>query len=222
MKERILRLCKRLNKFSLDEIETISELEQSDLQIILNELVVENKIKIINGEYLYQGCGSQKYRFPILQYYNCKLEVIDLLIKCFCCNIPACQTKLLLNLCEETTIKYYNIFRNSIYNKQLNDLKILYHNNPQKSHYRLFFDKIAYFYIYNNKVYVIDVPFNTNNEKLLSKNEKAEFKKINSYLQRVESHNKNSINLKYKLAEALWRRNKNFDELYAELKNMFH
>ena len=38
MVERILRLCKRLNKFSSDEIETISEIDGFELQPILDKL----------------------------------------------------------------------------------------------------------------------------------------------------------------------------------------
>ena len=44
MKERILRLCKRLDKFLLDEIEMVSELETEELIPILSELKNENKL----------------------------------------------------------------------------------------------------------------------------------------------------------------------------------
>ena len=37
MKERILQLCKRLNKFSLDEIETVSEIDSTKILPFLNE-----------------------------------------------------------------------------------------------------------------------------------------------------------------------------------------
>ena len=39
MKERILKLCKRLNKFSLDEIETISEIDSEELKPIIDVLI---------------------------------------------------------------------------------------------------------------------------------------------------------------------------------------
>ena len=44
MRDKILQLCKRLNKFTLDEIVTISELEPKNLKNILDELIAENKI----------------------------------------------------------------------------------------------------------------------------------------------------------------------------------
>ena len=37
--KRILKLCKRLNKFSLDEIETISEIDSSELKPIIDGLI---------------------------------------------------------------------------------------------------------------------------------------------------------------------------------------
>lgn len=38
MKEQILKLCKRLNDFSIEEIETISELDSDELMPILSKL----------------------------------------------------------------------------------------------------------------------------------------------------------------------------------------
>ena len=82
----------------------------------------------------------------------------------------------------------------------------------------------AYFYIYNNNIYITDKLFQTNDyEKNFSASEIKEFKKIYCYLARIESHNKNKINLYYKLSESLWRRNKKFEELYQDLKsNLFN
>ena len=44
MTERILQLCKRLNKFTLDEIATISEISGDNLLPVLNELISEDKL----------------------------------------------------------------------------------------------------------------------------------------------------------------------------------
>lgn len=46
MKERILKLCKRLNKFSLDEIETISEIDSEELKPIIDGLIHEERLAI--------------------------------------------------------------------------------------------------------------------------------------------------------------------------------
>lgn len=56
-------------------------------------------------------------------------------------------------------------------------------------------------------------------DKPLDTIDKAEFSKIYCYLTRNLTHNQNAHNLNYKIAEILWRRNKNFNELYFDLKN---
>lgn len=51
MKDKVLRLCKRLDKFTLDEIGTISELN-SEVLLPLLEMFVKNK-KLIKNVYIY-------------------------------------------------------------------------------------------------------------------------------------------------------------------------
>ena len=52
MKDRILQLCKRLNRFTLDEIATISEISADKLLPTLNELILESKLLEENGTYI--------------------------------------------------------------------------------------------------------------------------------------------------------------------------
>ena len=52
MKDKVLRLCKRLDKFTLDEIGTISELN-SEVLLPLLEMFVKNK-KLIKKGKIYQ------------------------------------------------------------------------------------------------------------------------------------------------------------------------
>ena len=65
MKDKILQLCKRLNKFTLDEIATISEIPADNLLPVLNELICENKLSLENNIYSYQKKQnvSDKYAF---------------------------------------------------------------------------------------------------------------------------------------------------------------
>lgn len=45
MKERVLKLCRRLDKFTLDEISTIAEdIDESVLELLLLTLVQEGKL----------------------------------------------------------------------------------------------------------------------------------------------------------------------------------
>ena len=54
MRERVLRLCRRLDKFTLDEISTIAEdINESVLELLLLTLVQEGKLTLRNGLYLY-------------------------------------------------------------------------------------------------------------------------------------------------------------------------
>ena len=62
MKERILKLCKRLNKFSLDEIETISEIDSEELKPIIDGLIHEERLTYCDGTYYYNKrvCKKQQ------------------------------------------------------------------------------------------------------------------------------------------------------------------
>ena len=54
MKDRILRLCRRLDKFTLDEISTIAEdVDEAVLELLLLTLVKEGKLTLRNDLYFY-------------------------------------------------------------------------------------------------------------------------------------------------------------------------
>lgn len=87
----------------------------------------------------------------------------------------------------------------------------------------MFFDTEFHFYIYDNQVFVSENQLQSPDEKAFTKSEEQEFKKVYSYLTRFTSHNSNKVDLPQKLAEGIWRRNKEFKELYADLKvNLFN
>ena len=60
MKERILRLCKRLDKFTLDEIEMVSELKTEELMPILSELKNENRLIQKGNSYFYNKVSTTR------------------------------------------------------------------------------------------------------------------------------------------------------------------
>ena len=215
MKERILRLCKRLDKFSFEDISTIAEdIEESVLKLLLLTLVNEKRLIQKNEVYFYNKTAKNK-QFSLFQYFN--KTIINLVIRCFCVQIPADKTSLSVGISGYAVAKLYNHFRKLLYDRQKAELLKLYSLNPQNSRLRTFFKQNAYFYIYNNQVYVTDKPLKSTKEKNFTKEEIQEFKKIYCYLSRVECHNKNKFNLYHKLAEALWRRNKGFEELHEDL-----
>ena len=122
MKNQILKLCRRWDKFTIDNLLMITEMETEELLPIVQELLAEGKISESNRQYCY-------------------------------------------------------------YKK------------------------------------VSDELLESKNAEFLSKEEVKEFKKIYSYLARwALQHNKNKHNLPQKLNEFLWRRNKDFEQLYFELE----
>jgi len=207
-----------LDKFSFEDISTIAEdVEESVLKLLLLTLVNEKRLIQKNEIYFYNKTAKNK-QFSLFQYFN--KTIINLVIRCFCVQIPADKTSLLVGISHYSVDKLYNHFRKLLYDKQKAELLKLYSLNPQESRIRTFFEQNAYFYIYNNQVYITDKPLKSNEEKVFSKKEIQEFKKIYCYLSRIECHNKNQVNLYHKLAEALWRRNKSFEELHEDLNKL--
>ncbi len=216
MKDRVLRLCRRLDKFTLDEISTITEdINESVLELLLLTLVQEGKLTLRNGLYLYNKKQIGK-KPSILSFYP--KQIIDTAIRCFCLSIPAYKVAQIIGIANNSTVKLYNIFRELIYERQTQKLHFLYGKSPQQYRNRMFFDTEFHFYIYDNQVFVSENPFQSPDEKAFTKSEEQEFKKVYSYLTRFTSHNSNKVDLPQKLAEGIWRRNKEFEELYADLK----
>lgn len=78
MKERILKLCKRLNKFSLDEIETISEIDSSELKPIIDGLIHEERLTYCDGTYYYNKkvCRKQQTsKLPLFFEFHKKQDI---------------------------------------------------------------------------------------------------------------------------------------------------
>lgn len=220
MKDQILKLCRRLSKFSLEQIVLISELEATEVLPILQEFISEGKISETNGQYCYCKKVSVIKKYSIFSYYP--TIVVDTIIRCFCSGVPAYIAAQIASIGEEQAGKFYDIFRAELYEKQTKLLKSYYAHKPQIARNRMFFDKELHFYIYENQVFVSDLVYSSENEQSFTKNEVKEFKKVYSYLTRCAFHNKIKHNLPLKLNEFLWRRNKNFEQLYFELKQLLN
>lgn len=120
MRERVLRLCKRLDKFTFDEISTIAEdVDEAVLELLLLTLVQEGKLTLRNDLYFYNKQSFNK-KYSILSYYPAK--ILDILIRCFCLSIPAYKAKDVIGIAERSTMQLYYIFRQLIYERQTNKL----------------------------------------------------------------------------------------------------
>lgn len=217
MKDKILLLCKRLSKFTIDEISTISEFTPDKLLPIINELISENKLLQENGVYFYIKTQSISAKYSIFKYYP--KMTIDLVLKCFCESISTTKVSHILSMGEDQVQKFYTIFRTLIYERQEKWLRDFYVQEPQNARRRKFFDQEVYLYIYNKQVFVSENLLQSPEDRPLNTNDKTEFSKIYCYLKRNLTHNQNAHNLNCKIAETFWRRNKNFNELYFDLKN---
>lgn len=220
MKDKILRLCKRLNKFSLDEIVTITELEQEDVKYIIDELVSENKLIENDGQYKYNEILTIKQTPSIFQYYNS--NIINLVIRCFCLDIPSYKTKFLVQIGEDQARKFYDIFRRLIYERQKSVLDNFYTINPQNARHRRFFEREVFLYFYDNQIFISKELLKSKRGETLNRKIKAKFTTVYCYLVRNLTHNKNSHNLEDKIAETLWRRNKDYNILYEDLTNLIN
>ncbi len=224
MKDKLLQLCRRLKKSTRDELLELLDIQEDVLNFALLYLMNEGRIQESNGYYFYidkqphKLHGKNKNLANMCQHHP--PETIDLIIRCFCTNIASPKVSCLTGLSSSCINNFYYLFRETLYTRQQKELFNLYHLKPQKCRYRIFFNKQAYFYIYNNKLYVTSKPFLGSNEQLFSKHDIQTFKKIYCYLARIESHNKNEFNIHQNLAELIWKRNKIFDELYIDLKNL--
>lgn len=224
MNDQLLRTCKRLNKFTLEELEIITETDKSVLIPVLEEFIAAEKLIFQNGEYSYHIEKTEKralLKLPLIFQYH-SAEVIDMIMKCFCAGIISTKVTQILSAHRDCACKFYKFFRKSIYGKQKSELEKYFSKNPQTARSRVFFGKTMYFYSYNNKLYISEKLLKAPGSKNFEKQQIQEFKKIYSFLTRVTSHNSNETNLPYNLAEMIWRRNKSFEQLLSELKELLN
>ncbi len=122
MKDKILLLCKRLNKFTLDEISTISELEPNKLFLIINELISENKLLQENGIYFYSKKQSISAKYSIFKYYP--KVTIDLVLRCFCESISTTKTSHIISMGEDQVQNFTQFLECLFMNDKKNCLEI--------------------------------------------------------------------------------------------------
>ena len=228
MKDKIITLCRRLKKCTLDDLVSYLEIKSCEIEPILMQLGNEGCIKRNDREILYLGKHTvskgkiEKKDINLMFEYRTSKEK-EIIIKGFCLEIPPQKLCELINTHRNCTCNYYAIFRKMIYDRQFKELLKEYDLEPQLGRYRKFYEKYAYFYVYNGKVFVSDKLLKTNKkEKEFTKNEIREFKITYSFLTRVESHNVNEHYMYYRLAEYIWRRNKDYKTLYKDLKYLIN
>ena len=223
MKDKVLKLCRRLKSCTLSDLSAFIEIDEKIIETILLYLEQEGLIQNQNG--LITIAETKKKKSDInnknlhLMFQYRTDEEIDILLKGFCLEIPPQKLCKFLNIQYQCVCDYYCLFRKNIYNRQFKNLINLFMEKTQIGRYRTFYNKFAFFYIYNNQVFVSEKLLRASLEKNYNKDEIREFKRMYCYLSRIESHNINQNFMYYRLAEYIWRREKDFDYLYDDLKN---
>ena len=216
MEEQILKLCKRLNKFTLENLEILSEIPKTKLLPILSKFVDENKITKRENEYLFQKSKISVQNYSIFKTYPAIIN--DIVLRCFCENINSIKASNIANIGENQIQSFYTIFRTLIYQRQKQNLDFYYLKSPQKAGYRKLFNQEVYLYRYCNRIFVSENLLKSSEDKTFSLDQKAEFTTIYCYLSRNLTHNKMATNLNCKIAETIWRRKREFKDLYYDLK----
>ncbi len=226
MKERILRLCKRLDKFIFEEVLEITEdIEEQDLKNIFDNLISENKLIHMNGIYFYNKQlvkTKQINMYPLFFQFHNKTE-IEYILKGFCANIEVLKIKDFLGISKNVVDKFYNYFRTQIYEKQKQELLKYYDKNPKIGLERKFMSAKIYLYLYNGNLFVSDKNLCTkNNEIKHSESERLKVK--NSYLRSFRKVQNRTLAYKFHLhlAEEVWRYGKDFKKLYVDLTNIIN
>lgn len=222
MKERILKLCKRLNKFSLDEIETISEIDSEELKPIIDGLIQEERLTYCDGTYYYNKrvCKKQQTsKIPLFFEFH-KKQDIEYIIRGFCTNVEVLKMIDLFGLSNHVMNTFYAYFRTVIYNKQYKELLKYFEKCPKLPQERVYMNTKVYLYLYNHKLYVSQKYLVNKDARKHKEQERLEIKNI--YLRSYRKVLSRSFAHKFHLhlAEEIWKYGKSFEEEYLALNKM--
>lgn len=209
MKDKILKLAKRLDKFRLEDIEAI--LNEDGINEILQELVTDGRLDLVGEIYSYRE-PVKHLPLPFCFKFHSQ-EKIKMITKCFCAGVKSKQASFLLDIGDATMQNFYKHFRQMIYERQLNALKTHFEQKPKIAKMRRFYDIPVYFYLYDGELFVVDKPLKTKRKKLPhTKEESLRIKVLYSRLRRSINHSQMKQNLAQHVAEHIWRYGKDYNE----------
>lgn len=212
MKDKILKLAKRLETFRLEDVESIMGEGVKD---ILQELVKYGQLNLVGEIYSYKA--ERNLPLPFCFKFHSQ-EKIEMITKCFCAEVKSKQASFLLNIADATVQNFYKHFRQMIFERQLNTLKTHFEQNPKIAKMRRFYDIPVYFYLYEDELFVADKPLKTKRKKLPhTKEESLRIKVLYSRLRRSINHSQMKQNLAHHVAEHIWMYGKEYNVLFREL-----
>lgn len=207
MKNKILKLAKRLETFRLEDVESIMGEGVKD---ILQELVEDGHLNLVGEIYSYKA--EQNLPLPFCFKFHSQ-EKIEKITKCFCAGVKSKQASFLLDIGDATMQNFYKHFRQIIYERQLNTLKTHFEQKPKIAKMRRFYDIPVYFYLYDGKLFVADKPLKTKRKKLPhTKEESLRIKVLYSRLRSSINHSQMKQNLAQHVAEHIWKYGKDYNE----------
>ena len=212
MKDKILKLAKRLDKFTFEDIEPILNCE--GINEVLQELVTEGRLDFDGIIYSYREPVKHS-PLPFCFKFHSQ-EKIEMITKCFCAGVKSKQASFLLDIADATVQNFYKHFRQMIFERQLNTLKTHFGQEPKIPKMRMFYDIPVYFYLYESELFVVDKPLKTKRKKLPhTKQESLRIKILYSRLRRSINHSQMKQNLAQHVAEHIWRYGIDFIKLFV-------
>lgn len=225
MKERILKLCKRLDKFSLEDIVVIADdIQEQVLELLLLTLVHEKRLIQKNGIYFYNKNSFKNKSIlnqsKFLQYHS--IEDADYMIKGFCADLEVFKMIYILDFTKHSTTMFYNYFRSLIYETQKVELLKYFEQVPKLPQERVYMNTKVYLYLYDKKLFVSEKYLESKEAKKHTESERLEIKKI--YLRSYRKVMNRSYTVKFHLhlTEELWKYGKSFKERYKILNQLFN
>ena len=208
MKNKILKLAKRLETFRLEDVESIMG---EGIEYVLQELVKEGQLHFVGEIYSYKA--EQNLPLPFCFKFHSQ-EKIEMIMKCFCAGVKSKQASFLLDIGDATMQNFYKHFRQMIYERQLNALKTHFEQKPKIAKMRRFYDIPVYFYLYDGELFVVEKQLKTKHKKFPhTKEESMRIKVLYSRLRRSINHSQMKQNLAQHVAEHVWRYDKYYNEL---------
>ena len=212
MKNKILKLAKRLETFRLEDVESIMGEGVKD---VLQELVEDGQLNSVGKIYSYKA--ERNLPLPFCFKFHSQ-EKIEMITKCFCAGVKSKQASFLLDVADATVQNFYKCFRQMIFERQLNTLKTHFEREPKIPKMRKFYDIPVYFYLYDGELFVVDKPLKTKRKKLPhTKQESLRIKVLYSRLRRSINHSQMKQNLAQHIAEHIWKFNQELMYLYSLL-----
>lgn len=225
MKERILKLCKRLDKFTLEEIVTIAEdINEATIELALMYLVNEKRIIKKDNLYFYNKDFSKNNfhgKLPQFFQHHSKQE-IDYIIKGFCADVEVLKMIDLFGYSKHVMNNFYQYFRTVIYEKQKDELLKYFEKQSKLGQERVYMNTKVYLYLYNNKLYVSEKYLVAKDAKKHTNDERLEIKNI--YLRSYRKVLSRSFAHRFHLhlAEEVWKYGKEVRKKYKLLKEILY